>query len=254
MASLLDLLVGLTQAVKEPIVFNQAQVPVGANGIVFNTIPAGIVITGRNDVTGDFPAAIVEGTIYPLSGNGFSATSANVGNVDVLFQYVEDTTVVGEVGTITITTSLAAPANGGLNAAGLIDVSELSAADFELDHANGLIKIKQKGSQVSWNQAGNSITVTNPDGSTTNIPLGSQNDIHTTGGTFDAATMSIITTDSEGNQISISLSELKKVETRSTTTIELLGDGTSANPLRANVKKRGLSTWAGKFVGYVVED
>lgn len=254
MASLLDFLVGLQQNIAEPIVLSPVNVPVGANGIVFSDIPAGVVITGRNDVSGDFPAAIVEGQIYPLVGNGFSVKSTAIGAAEILFQYAEDNTVVGDVGTISLNTVAAAPANGGLALEGLIDASELSAADFEIDAAAGLIRVKQKGSQVSYNQANNSITVTNADGSTTQIPLGSQSDIHTTGGTFDAATMTIITTDNQGNEVRINLAELKKVETRNSTTVELLGDGTSANPLRANVKRSAKYTAFGKFIGYMVAE
>lgn len=80
------------------------------------------------------------------------------------------------------------------------------------------------------------IVTTLMDGSNVEIDVSAlAKDIHVSGASFDAETLTLTLTQESGDPVTVNLGELTKTTTSNTQSITLTGDGTKLNPLKGDV-------------------
>ena len=122
--------------------------------------------------------------------------------------------------------------------AGVIGVNTATSAGKSAA-LEAMVKAFETTTTLAYNSTTKVITYTNEDGAVVNIDLSTLAvDVFVNGATYDAGTMILTLTDNSGTtpDVTINLSELKKVATSPSNSVTWTGTGEAASPLVANIK------------------
>lgn len=123
--------------------------------------------------------------------------------------------------------------------AGVISVNTSTTLGTKSAALEAMVQAFETTTTLAYNSTTKVISYTNEDGTIVTIDLSSLAvDVFVNGATYDAATMVLTLSDNSGTtpNITINLSELKKVATSGSNSVTWTGTGETASPLVASIK------------------